>query len=147
MYVNPRYKKAEVALEFLNMLGFETHYDDLILNGEQLDILWKTVVFKRAKDLLYRLRHLFSSLHIEQCLILSVDSTCRHFLGFINSIIHEGLGVHIQQIGKQYSNLNTFGLFVDVPLVTSSGVLLRTKRKLHTDDTDNDVLKLKHCKL
>jgi len=66
IYVNPRYKKAEVALEFLNLFGFEGHTDSQMCDGYQLDLLWKTVVFSRAKDLLYRLKHLFSSLHMER---------------------------------------------------------------------------------
>ena len=147
IYVNPRYKKAEVALEFLNMFGFEGHTDSRICDGYQLDLLWKMVVFSRAKDLLYRLKHLFSSLHMERCIQLSADSTRRKFLGFINSILHEGLGVRIQQIGKKNADWYRFGLFVSVPLVTSSGVLLRSKRTLHMCGVDHDVLQLKHCKL
>ena len=53
MYVKPRYKQAEQALEFLNMFGFEGHTDDSIIDGKQLNQLWKTVVFLRAKGLLY----------------------------------------------------------------------------------------------
>ena len=84
---------------------------------------------------------------MERCIQLSADSTRRKFLGFINSILHEGLGVRIQQIGKKNADWYRFGLFVSVPLVTSSGVLLRSKRTLHMCGVDHDVLQLKHCKL
>ena len=84
---------------------------------------------------------------MERYIQLSADSTRRQFLGFINSILHEGLGVRIQQIGKKSADWCRFGLFVSIPLVTSSDVLLRSKRPLHMCGVERDVLQLKHCKL
>lgn len=148
MNVKPRYKKAEQALEFLNMFGFEGHMDDRVIAGNQLDQLWKTVVFSRANDLLYRLKHLFSSLRVNgsRSLHLTEQSTRRQFLGFTNSILHEGLGVCIQQLGSRCDQ-GRFALFVDVPLKTRSSRILRSKRKLETDIKDTETLELKCCKV
>ena len=85
-------QKAEITLEFLNMFGFEMHSDDCIKNDEQLHLLRKSVMFKRATDLMYQLKHLFLSPHSKRHCTLPVDSTRHQYqlLGFTNSIIHEG---------------------------------------------------------
>ena len=37
LFTKPRYKKAHIAFELLQMLGFSWHGDQRIQNGQQLD--------------------------------------------------------------------------------------------------------------
>ena len=143
LYTKPRYKKADIAFELLQMLGFSWHGDQRIQNGQQLDNNWKTCIAPWVKNHLFRIKKLFQLIRTTH---LNEKSSRKHYLGAINTLLHSGLGIRIHCLGSNQNQKNDFGIHTDIPLISSSGVKLRSKRPLRDGMQENDCLVLKRLK-
>jgi hypothetical protein len=141
--VSPRYKKAQVALDLLNILGFVWHQDQTIMSGQQLDDRWREYVHPWVIDQYYRIKALFQ---LQRSSKLNQNSSRAKYLGFINSILHSGLGVRICRLGEDWKQRQSFGLHMDVPLISSVGLRLRSKKGIHENMKASECLTLKRFK-
>jgi hypothetical protein len=110
------------------------------MSGKQLDDKWRECAYPWVSDHLYRMKTLFQ---LQRSSKLNQYSTRRKYLGFINSVFHSGLGVRICSFGEDWMQRNLFELHMDVPIISSTGMRLRSKKRIPTSLEESQYLTLK----
>ena len=113
--VNPEHIKAISAHALLNKMGFEWFGDQKKIDGITIDDLWRTKGFKWYISNIETARKLFDLSNVRGK--ISEESTRKQFLGFINTILFQGIGVRIRNLGKGTGQRNYFCLQFDAPFI------------------------------
>ena len=123
-------------------LGFEWFGDQRDIEGVMLDLLWREKGFKWYRMNVNTARHLFDLSNVQGR--IEEESTRKQFLGFVNTILLQGLGVKIKSIGKGTVQRNYFGLYFDVPFIIPNIGRCRSDTFNHIQDVHLLILKPFH---
>jgi hypothetical protein len=133
---------ATAAHTLLNHMGFEWFGDQQTKEGDILDTLWRTQGFEWFKQNIKTAKIVFQvRLYRKQ---LAADSSRKQYLGFINTILHQGLGVTIHKLGDGHVEKNTFGLHFDYPVnIDGYGMCRSQGHGVNQDGKEEHILTLK----
>ena len=131
--------KANAAHSLLHNMGFEWFGDQTKIEGADLDRLWSTKGFKWYKSNIKTARVIFDIAPVRGR--IEEESTRKQYLGFINTILFQGIGVKIKSLGKGTVQRNYFCLNFEIPFMIPNTGRCFCDKFQHVQDEDLLVLK------
>ena len=107
--------RMNAAHVLLFSMGFQWFGDTKEIDGIMLDIQWRNKGFKWYKKNINSAQKIFELSHVRGK--IEEESTRKQFLGFVNTILSQGIGVKIKNLGKGTVQRNYFSLCFEVPFI------------------------------
>ena len=131
--------RMNAAHTLLVSMGFQWFGDQKHIDSIMLDMQWRQKGFKWYIKNINTARNIFDLKTVQGG--IEEESTRKQFLGFVNTVLSQGLGLKIKNLGKGTVQRNYFSLCFEVPFIIPRIGRIRAHTYEHVQDEHLLVLK------